>query len=147
MSTSVSTLPRGELVRRGAAEPLAEQLLDRSRALRQRRAELPDVVDLARALAERALGHTLEFSDADLAGWALQLLDEARGARTLRLFTHPAELERLRAALTPLALEELDLALVADATLPRFGLRLETELGVLEASVPGALDALAQRLR
>jgi flagellar biosynthesis/type III secretory pathway protein FliH len=146
-----ASLPPGELVRAGRAEQVAERLVERSRDVLQRRADLPDVIELARALAERALGRALEVSDAALGGWAVQLLDEARGARMLRLVTHPLELERLRialpAALAPLELHELDLQLLADPTLPRFGLRLETELGVLEASVPATLDALARCLR
>lgn len=169
MTSPSFTLPRGRLVRAprtphddaqapppraSEAEPhspatqsAVEHLLARRAEVAERRAGLPDTIELARALAERLVGEALATRDDALAHWAEQLLDEARAARSLRLSAAPADLERLRPALAGLDLSERDLTLVADSSLANGSFRLETELGELEASVSEALAVLAERLR
>lgn len=158
--------PRGRLVRIGSkvessappadakrdralegASVVAELLAERHAEIVRRTAELPDVVELARALAERIVGDTLATRDDALHRFAATLLDEARGARQLTLLASPSAIERLRLALANLELGERDLTLLPDPELPEGTLRLATELGDIEAAVGDTLDRLAQAAR
>lgn len=118
--------------RRAAAHALASQL--------------PDVVGLARLMAERLVGAALAESDQALLHFATRLLDEARGARRLELSCAPPDAPRLGRALHAQGLER-DVVVNADAALPPNTLVLDTDLGRLEASLSGALDALEDAAR
>jgi flagellar biosynthesis/type III secretory pathway protein FliH len=107
--------------------------------------DLEHVVALARLLAERLLGETLALDPARVVALARQALAEARGARELTLSAHPDDVPLLERAL---ARQELaPVVLVADPGRARGSVRLDTELGSLDAELAPQLDRLAQKLR
>lgn len=130
-----------------AAASVAEQVL----RLQAREAELDArsldrSIDLATLLAERLLGESLSLDPSRIAALARRALDEARGARRIVLWAHPDDREALAQAL-----ESGDLDRVAEIQVspdrPRGSLRLETDLGSLDADLGPQLSRLAERLR
>lgn len=105
-----------------------------------------DIVTVARLLAERLLGEELRLAPERITALARQALTEARGAERVTLVAHPEDVPQLeRAVLSG------DLAGVAevitDATRARGQLRLETNVGALDAELAPQLDRLAAKLR
>jgi len=112
----------------------AERALDRS-------------VQLARLLAERLLGESLRVAPEQVVALARQALTEARGARKINLVAHPEDAKLLEISLPTFGLDPAVAVVRADPTRKRGNLRLETELGVLDAELAPQLDRLALKLR
>lgn len=129
------------------ASSLAERLLALQvhEAAADERA-LDRVVGLARLLAERLLGETLALDPSRVTALARTALGEARGARSIRIVAHPEDSRLLEELLAATAFAHVT-QLVADPARTRGSLRLETEIGVLDADVAPQLDRLAARLR
>jgi flagellar biosynthesis/type III secretory pathway protein FliH len=108
--------------------------------------ERDQLVALARLLAERLLGETLRLDPTRVVALARQTLTEARGARKLTLAVHPDDVPHLEHALATQALPP-PVTVVADATRRPGSVRLDTELGSLDAELSPQLDRLAQKLR
>jgi flagellar biosynthesis/type III secretory pathway protein FliH len=102
---------------------------------------------LARLLAERLLGASLAVTPEQVVDLARQALAEARGARRLTIVAHPEDAKLLAGSLTSLGVAVETVRLVPDATRPRGSLRIETDIGVLDADLAPQLDRLALRLR
>jgi flagellar biosynthesis/type III secretory pathway protein FliH len=120
--------------------------------LRKRQAELSkSVLDrsvgFATVLAERLLGEELQLNAERVRALARQALKEAAGARHAVIIAHPRDAAELRADLTSLGdvLDSIDIE--EDAGLGRGQLRVETELGVIEADLKGQLQRLAAQLK
>jgi len=132
---------------RGLAEVSAWSLRLKAREDELDRRALDRSVELARLLAERLLGAALELSPELVVSLAREAFAEVRAARRVRLFANPEDvalLERAVAAFDPEAqLSEI----AADPELARGDLRLETDVGVLDAKLGAELDRLAARLR
>lgn len=130
-----------------AASSLAERLLA-LQALEAKADEraLDRVVGLARLLAERLLGETLALDPTRVSALARTALGEARGARSIRIVAHPEDSRLLEELLAAAAFAHVT-QLVADPARARGNLRLETEIGVLDADLAPQLDHLAARLR
>jgi flagellar assembly protein FliH len=133
---------RAEAVARLAAQALAlsskdDQALERS---------LDRVVDVARVLAERLLGEELALEPKRIVAMARRALDEARGARRVTIVAHPED-----AALIEQALGSVNAGgaarVLADPARPRGSLRLDTDIGVLDADLAPQLDRLLPKLR
>lgn len=110
-------------------------------------AALGRTIELSRLLAERLLRRTLDVSPGDVTALATQALEEARGARRICIHASPEG-----AAILSELTAELDAAgrvhaVVADATLGAGDLRLETDVGTVDARLGTSLAALASRLR
>jgi flagellar biosynthesis/type III secretory pathway protein FliH len=104
-------------------------------------------IELAKILAERMLGKALQLEPTLVVALARQALSEARGARRVRIYAHPddaASLERDRGAL---GLAENAVVVFPDAQRNRGDLRLETEIGVLDAALAPGIERLAKKLR
>jgi flagellar biosynthesis/type III secretory pathway protein FliH len=127
---------QAEVAARFAARELALQARER-KSLEDR---FDDVVTVARLLAERWL------EPARITALARQALTEARGAEPVRVVAHPDDAPLLERALRAAELDGVA-GIVADATRARGSLRLETELGALDAELAPQLDRLAARLR
>jgi flagellar biosynthesis/type III secretory pathway protein FliH len=108
---------------------------------------LDRTVALARLLAERLLGASLAVSPEQVAQLARQALSEARGARRLSILAHPEDAKLLNQSLPSLGVVVETLRVVADAARARGSLRIETDIGVLDADLAPQLDRLALRLR
>lgn len=142
LGAELATRARHEAATALAARELA--LAAREADARER--ELDASVALARLLAERLLGEALRVEPARVVALARQALTEAGGARRVTLAAHPDDvplLERALAAgeLTPPVL------VVIDPKRPRGSLRLDTELGTLDAELAPQLERLAEKLR
>jgi flagellar assembly protein FliH len=120
--------------------------------LRKRQAELSRnvldrSVDFATILAERVLGEELALSPERVRALARQVIEEAAGARHAIIVAHPRDASELRAGLGSLGSMLDSIGIEDDATLSRGHIRVETELGVIEADLRGQLDRLATQLR
>lgn len=104
-------------------------------------------VELARLLAERLLGESLRVAPEQVIALARQALGEARGARRITLVAHPEDAKLLEISLPDLGLDPAVAQVRADTTRPRGNLRIETEIGVLDAELAPQLDRLSLKLR
>jgi flagellar assembly protein FliH len=144
-----------ELRLRAEAEGRADgvaALAARSIALKAREAaslegELDRIVELAKVLAERLLGESLTLDPERVVSLARTALEEARGARRVTIVAHPEDAPRLEAALGGLAFGAEVVRVVADPARARHALRLETDIGVLDAELAPQLERLALKLR
>lgn len=120
--------------------------------LRKRQAELSKnvldrSVDFATLLAERLLGEELALAPERIVALARQALTEAAGARHAIIVAHPRDASELRAGLANLGSLLDSVGIEDDAALTRGQIRVETELGVIEADLRGQLERLATQLR
>jgi flagellar assembly protein FliH/type III secretion protein L len=102
--------------------------------------------ELSRLLAERLLGEALQLEPTRVVSLARAALAEARGARSVTIVAHPDDLPALERALHEGELERVT-RLVPNAERDRGSLRLETEIGVLDAELSVQLDRLVAALR
>jgi flagellar biosynthesis/type III secretory pathway protein FliH len=108
---------------------------------------LERTVALARLLAERLLGASLAVAPEQVVALAKQALSEARGARRLSIVAHPEDAKLLSQALPSLGVAIDTVRILPDAARSRGSLRIETDIGVLDADLAPQLDRLALRLR
>jgi flagellar biosynthesis/type III secretory pathway protein FliH len=108
---------------------------------------LERTVALARLLAERLLGASLALAPEQVIALARQALSEARGARRLSLVAHPEDAQLLSGSLPSLGVAVETVRVTADPARARGSLRIETDVGVLDADLAPQLDRLALRLR
>lgn len=104
-------------------------------------------IELAKILAERMLGRALELDPTVASSLARQALTEARGARRVRIFAHPEDAAAIEKERGSLGLPENAVVIFSDADRQRGDLRLETEIGVLDAALAPGLERLAKKLR
>ena len=134
----------------GRAAAVAE-LAARSLALSRLEAEhdrraTARLIEVARLLAERLLGEALRLDPSHVVALAENALDEAGGARRITIVAHPDDATELEQALASGRLERVA-RVVPSNDRTRGSLRLETELGSLDAELAPQLDRLAQALR
>jgi flagellar biosynthesis/type III secretory pathway protein FliH len=117
------------------------------RETQRAKSSLDQAVDLATLLAERLLGEELELAPERVSRLAQQALREAAGARRVTIVANPTDAAQLRATLTPASTELDDIQIKEELGLAPGHLRVETELGVIEAELKGQLRRLATQLR
>lgn len=110
-------------------------------------ASLDRTVELAKLLAERLLGHALSVSPGEIVSLAREALGEARGARRIRIYANPTEAEILSHVMTEVDPDGRVHAVVPDPSLRPGDLRLETDVGTVDARLRPGLAKLAARLR
>jgi len=130
-----------------AAKVAARALALRHHEARSDERELNRSVDLARLLAERLLGESLRVAPEQVVALARQALGEARGARRITLVAHPEDARILEHSLPALGLDPSTAQVRADASRARGNLRVETEIGVLDAELAPQLERLSLKLR
>lgn len=108
---------------------------------------LDRTIALARLLAERLLDSSLALAPEQIVTLARQALREARGARRLAVVAHPDDANLLTQSMASLGVPIETLRIVPDGARARGSLRIETEIGVLDADLAPQLDRLALRLR
>jgi len=144
-----------ELRLRAEAEGRADasaKIAARALALRHHEARaderaLDRSVELARLLAERLLGESLRVAPEQVMALARQALSEARGARRITLVAHPDDAKLLEISLPSLGLDAAVAVVRADPARSRGNLRIETEIGVLDAELAPQLERLSLKLR
>lgn len=104
-------------------------------------------VDFATLLAERLLGEELSLAPERVRALARQALAEAAGARHAIIVAHPRDASELRSGLANLGSLLDSIGIEEDPELGRGQIRVETELGVIEADVRGQLERLAAQLK
>jgi flagellar assembly protein FliH/type III secretion protein L len=132
---------RAEATARVAAHALAlasreEQALER---------QLDRIVEVARVLAERLLGEALGLEPSRIAAIARRALEEARGARRITIVAHPDDAALIEQALRSVQAETAEVQ--ADPERARGSLRLDTDIGVLDADLAPQLDRLLPKVR
>jgi flagellar biosynthesis/type III secretory pathway protein FliH len=115
-------------------EELGKSVLDRS-------------IGFAQLLAERLLGAELELDPERIRLLARQALKEAAGARQAVIIAHPRDAAELKTGLFGLGGMLDSIGIEEDGKLGRGQLRVETELGVIEADLKGQLERLAVQLK
>jgi flagellar biosynthesis/type III secretory pathway protein FliH len=130
-----------------AAKVAARALALRHHEARADERGLDRSVELARLLAERLLGESLRVAPEQVIALAKQALSEARGARRIGLVAHPDDARILEQSLPALGLDPTTAHVRADANRARGNLRIETEIGVLDAELAPQLERLALKLR
>lgn len=123
-----------------AAGFLALRAQEDARATR----ELDRTIELAVLLAERLVGESLRVAPERIAELAAAALEEARGARQVRIEAAPDDVAPLAAALSAIGqVATID----PDPSLRRGSLVLHTDLGQVDAKLEPQLARLAVALR
>ncbi|MEO8906276.1 MAG: FliH/SctL family protein [Polyangiaceae bacterium] len=130
-----------------AAKVAARAIALRHHESRTDERELNRSVELARLLAERLLGESLRVAPEQVVALARQALAEARGARRITLVAHPEDAKILEHSLLALGLDPNATQIRPDAARTRGNLRIETEIGVLDAELSPQLERLSLKLR
>lgn len=155
------TLARGRLIRaedatraRGVpsraddvAEALALMMKAQVRVADSDELAVDRIVSLARVLAERLLGTALDLEPDTVLALAHGVLAEARNAERILLYTHPSQVALLESATAAFDPEGRVHRISPDPALGKGDVRLETELGTVDARLDAELDRLAHRLR
>ena len=128
-----------ELATQSLALKRAEQFADEAALTRS--------IQLAGVLAERLLGEELQLRPERVTALARQALAESRGARRIKIYANPRDLSFLEAERESLGLGEQIVELFAEPHLGQGELRLETDLGVLDAALRPQLERLVQELK
>jgi flagellar assembly protein FliH/type III secretion protein L len=118
-------------------------------AAREARADelgLERAIGLARILAERLLGEALALDPSRVVALAETALAEARGARRVVLVANPEDVPALERAREYGNLTQV-VRIVPSSERARGALRVESEIGVLDAALAPQLDRLTERLR
>jgi flagellar biosynthesis/type III secretory pathway protein FliH len=122
-----------------------------ARARTYTEAEVERAVDLARLLAERVIGAELSMDPSRVALMAAELLGEARGASTARIFGCREDIEELRRTFASLGFSGGTATFEEDPSLLRGSLVVESDVGTvdgrLETRLPRFADALLEALR
>ncbi len=108
---------------------------------------LDRVVELAHVLAEQLIGRALALDPGLVSELAREALAHAGGARRVRVLAHADDAPVLRRSTASFDPDGRVVEVLPDPSLRRGDLRLETDLGVLDARLGSELDRLAVRLR
>jgi len=118
-----------------------EQLVSRS---------APWIARLALEIAEKVIGHALEENPQVVASVLDRAKHEVAEAKQLRVWLHPADLillSELRPDLIAVGTTPgRQIEIVASAEIGRGGCRLETEMGLVDATVPTQIEEIRRQL-
>ena len=104
------------------------------------------IITVAVALAERLLGTVLDVQPERIASLAKVVIGEARGARRIAIEAHPRDAEILRQSLKE-RLDPQSAEVRENEALARGELRLQTDVGTIDAKLATRLERLAAALR
>jgi flagellar biosynthesis/type III secretory pathway protein FliH len=131
----------------GAAALAAKAVAWAAHEARADERQLDRIVQVAELLAERLLGEALRLDPTRVLALARQALAEARGARRITIVAHPEDARALEILLEEPMLRDAAVCVAPDARRERGRLRLDTDIGSLDADLAPQLARLAQRLR
>jgi flagellar assembly protein FliH/type III secretion protein L len=144
IAAAASETAAGEARQAETAKLAAAFLALRDEEARRAERDLDRIVHLAKLLAERLLGETLRLEPARIAEIAAVAIEEARGARRVRVDASPEDIPHLRQALGAVC-ETLDVQ--QDPSLGRGSLVVHTDIGRIDARLEPQLARLAAALR
>ena len=143
---------RADMLRQAHADAelsLAAKVLEIG-ALRQRSVERAkdDIISMAQALAERIIGEELTLKPERLLKLAQQCIHEARGSRHMVLYAHPGDAAQLSQQVKHLEVDPtIDIRIVPEPRLSPGDLRVETDIGTVDARIGTQLANLATKIR
>jgi flagellar biosynthesis/type III secretory pathway protein FliH len=105
------------------------------------------IIAVAVLLAERLIGTALALEPGRIADLARVAIDEARGARRIAIDAHPLDAEMLRQSLQGARLDPQSVEVRPNEALARGALRLQTDVGTIDARLATRLERLAAALR
>lgn len=132
-----------------AESALADKVIEVAR-LRQLMTKLAedDIVTLARVLAERVIGEELGLRPERLLLLAKQCIREGRGSSRLSLYAHPDDAAYLRQQMDQLNPDDVvELQIQSDPDLMQGDLRVETDVGTIDARIGTQLANLVAKIR
>jgi flagellar biosynthesis/type III secretory pathway protein FliH len=132
-----------------AESSLADKVLEVAglRQLTIERAE-DDIIALARVLAERIIGEELSLRPERILLLAKQCIREGRGSSRLLLCAHPDDAAYLRQQMDQLSMDDaVELQIQSEPDLMRGDLRVETDVGTIDARIGTQLANLAAKIR
>jgi type III secretion protein L len=137
---------------REAQEQAEAQMAAQWLALRQAEGARLDrdaerIIAIGVVLAERLLGAALDLDPARIADLARAAIAEARGAQRIAIEAHPLDAAALRQHLGAAGLDALTVEVRDDEALARGELRLQTDIGTIDAKLAPRLERLAAALR
>jgi flagellar biosynthesis/type III secretory pathway protein FliH len=110
----------------------------------------PELVRLALAIAEKIIGRHVEEDPSLIASVLEQARTHVEHARKVTIWLHPADhdvLLQLRPDLVRVGEEgQRTVAIVTSEDIGRGGCRIETEMGVVDATIPVQLDEIKEQL-
>ncbi len=109
--------------------------------------DIDRVIAVGVVLAERIVGTALELGPAVIADLARTAIAEARGARRIAIDAHPLDAGALRRHLATVGLDPQSVEVREDEALARGELRLQTDVGTIDAKLAPRLERLAAALR
>jgi len=127
------------------ARVAAELLVERASELAKMERELEATIALASALAERIVGEALAIEPSRVALLAAHALEEARGARRIRIEASPEDAAALATELASLG--DGVASVETNEELSRGSLVVHTELGRIDARIAPQLARLSAALR
>lgn len=136
-----------EAEEREQAKLAAAWLAMRAKEEKRAAADLERSIQLATVLAERLIGAALEVDPTKSIALAKHALSEARGARKATILAHPDDAAALADRLDALGMPDGTVTVLADDTLARGSLAIQTELGMIDARLRPQLERLAVALR
>ena len=137
------------LARAEVEESLTYKILEIA-ALRERTVERAqdDIVALAQILAERVIGEELTLLPARILQLAKQCIREGRGSNHLILCAHPDDAAFLRSQLDQLNVDvTAEIQVQSEPDLMRGDLRVQTDVGTIDARIGTQLANLAAKIR
>ena len=117
-------------------------------ALRQRSLERArdDIVELAKLMAQRVIGETLAIEPNRLVWMARRCINESRGSSQIVIFAHPGDVVSLGQQLEGLD-PRVEIHVEPEPELQPGDLRIETDVGTLDARIGTQLANLAAKVR
>jgi flagellar biosynthesis/type III secretory pathway protein FliH len=132
---------------RAEAKVAARWLALQRREGEQMERDLERVVAVATVLAERLLGVALELRPALVIDLARSAIAEARGARRIAIEAHPLDAGALLEHLGGVGFGAESVEVRPNEALARGELRLQTDVGTIDAQLAPRLERLAAALR
>jgi flagellar biosynthesis/type III secretory pathway protein FliH len=129
------------------AEFAAQWLTRRSNEDTRLDGDAERIVAVAVVLAERLLGATLALHPDRVVDLARVAIGEARGARRVTIEAHPLDASALEGLLTDAAIDVRSVEVRTNEALARGELRLQTDVGTIDAKLAPRLERLAAALR
>ncbi len=127
------------------AELAAHCVALREREARIGKAQLPQSIELAKILAERLIAEAVQLDPALVGRMAQHSLQQLRDRTALAVRAHPDDHPTIANQVTSLGLQSV--TLVADPSLSRGELCVDSDLGCLELRIAPGLDRLVSRVR
>jgi flagellar biosynthesis/type III secretory pathway protein FliH len=107
-----------------------------------------DIIALAQMMAERIIGEELTWKPGRLLNLAQQCMREARGSSCVVIHAHPNDAAYLSRHVEDFHMDPaIDVRIQSEAELSPGDLRIETDVGTVDARIGTQLEHLAAKLR